>query len=344
MKETLVNNTMLVKETNVELVRDALRAALLTTRQEIASMTGLSVATCKNVINELIITGEVLEDDLEESSGGRPAKKFRYNKDFLHLACIGIFYDSSVKKIQCIVSNAVGDILENNTKIYDEISYDIIDSIVRDIHQRYRAIKALTISIPGESYDGIIRFCDIKELQGVPLEIMLHEEYDMNVNVEGIAHVLVYGYYKSHPDLQDKTVAVILAPKDLYLGAGIVVNGQLIKGDRHLAGEVSFIANDRTREESLELMKDKDFFMKSLTTATTAIISVVNPSKIIITGGAIQEDISEALYEKCRQIVPKVFMPELEVALNIEEIFISGIISMVLSHTTSHLKIIRSYI
>ena len=109
-----------------------------------------------------------------------------------------------------------------------------------------------------------------------------------------------------------------------------------------MAGEVSFISSNMTREEALTLMADEEFFMNSLTTAITAIISVINPTRMVIAGNAISEDMKDIIYDNCLNIIPEVFMPELEVIPNTDEYFMNGIITLALNNTTTGLKLIAN--
>jgi len=342
--KTLINNTSLVKKTNISLIRNHLRKVHLATRTEVAHATGLSIATCKNLLNEMLSTGEVFKDEEKESNGGRPATQYRYNEDFIKVACIGISFDASIKTLRSIVANSFGDAIEETIQIHNQITYDTVNTSLERMIDKYPDIQAVTISIPGECYDGIVRFCDIKELQGAPLETGLAEKYNVKINVEGITQLIAYGYYQTHTELAMKNMAVILAPQNLYLGAGIIVGGQLIRGDKSMAGEISFIATDIPREEALKRMADETFLMNALTTATTAIISVINPTKIVITGGAVKSDMHDILYQKCHDIIPDVFMPEIEIRPDTEKFFVTGIINMALNHATSDVKLISDRI
>jgi hypothetical protein len=42
------------------------------TTSSVSNITGLSVATCGNVIKSLVQTGEIIEVEMVESHGGRP--------------------------------------------------------------------------------------------------------------------------------------------------------------------------------------------------------------------------------------------------------------------------------
>lgn len=65
----IANNSIRVKRINQELIKEALKAMKQGTKAAVASVTGLSIATCGNILNELVETGEVIETELEASSG-----------------------------------------------------------------------------------------------------------------------------------------------------------------------------------------------------------------------------------------------------------------------------------
>lgn len=54
----LTNNTLRVKESNTNLILDTLKSLQIATRAEIARITGLSIATCGNILKDLV-TSEI---------------------------------------------------------------------------------------------------------------------------------------------------------------------------------------------------------------------------------------------------------------------------------------------
>ena len=53
----------------------------LVPKNSLSISTGLSIATCGNILKDLILSDEVIELDLAQSEGGRPARRFRYNEN-----------------------------------------------------------------------------------------------------------------------------------------------------------------------------------------------------------------------------------------------------------------------
>ncbi|MFJ1227678.1 ROK family protein, partial [Yersinia enterocolitica] len=76
MTTVLINTTRQMKKKNIMLVTGTLKSLVSATKSDISAQTGLSLATCGTILNELCAEGEVIEESLDESRGGRPAKRY----------------------------------------------------------------------------------------------------------------------------------------------------------------------------------------------------------------------------------------------------------------------------
>ena len=69
----------LMKEINLNAVRRAMRRLETATKPQLAAETGLSVVTIASLIRELTQRGELTEEALAPSTGGRPASVYRFD-------------------------------------------------------------------------------------------------------------------------------------------------------------------------------------------------------------------------------------------------------------------------
>ena len=79
--------------------------------------------------------------------------------------------------------------------------------------------------------DESIYVCDIKELEGIPLVKQLTDDHRLAPVLESDIDMIAFGYYKSHPELDGKAVSAIIYPEGTYPGAGIIVDGTILRGD-----------------------------------------------------------------------------------------------------------------
>ena len=76
-------DTAQIKRINTNLIRRTMLAGNAWTKDMLAAQTGLSTATCRKILMEMLESCEVTELSPADPKGGRPARRFRYNRDFV---------------------------------------------------------------------------------------------------------------------------------------------------------------------------------------------------------------------------------------------------------------------
>lgn len=104
----LNRTTREMKINNVVLVTHALKSLGSATKAELAVATGLSIATCGTVLNELSSNSEVLALEREVSRGGRPAQRYAYNPDYFSVLSIYAQGSDAAAQIIWTVNSATG--------------------------------------------------------------------------------------------------------------------------------------------------------------------------------------------------------------------------------------------
>ncbi|SFM35172.1 ROK family protein [Pelosinus propionicus] len=337
----IINNTMRVKQVNVELVKTALKALAFGTKLAIANATGLSVATCGNILNELLERGEVIEADLEQPNGGRPARRFMYNANYSYIACIYVSNEGGIYKTIHVVTNLAGEILEEISMEVEVINYEVIDSLILKLICSYENIKAIGIGVPGIIHKGEIGSCDIKELIDIPLATRLKAKYGLQITVENDMNLISYGFYKRQNYDEDKTIAVVIFPKDNCSGAGIIVEGHIIRGNTNFAGEVSYLPFDHLREEQIMKITHREVYFPLIVKTIASIIAVINPETIVVTGGLIRSDMIIDISNSCETFIPHAHMPQIIIQENMQSDYIYGLVSMTLESLTCDIQLIE---
>lgn len=236
------HNTQLVKKINVELVKNALRTSGTGTKASVAGQTRLSVATCGTILNELVQTGEILELGWEESSGGRPARKYQFNADYSSIICMIVRAEGGRQSITCALANLNGEIIEEAVKDYDEITPDTLGEWLDEMIADRLNVQAIGIGIPGVVQQDRIGICDVPALAEQPLGLFLKERYkEVEIIIENDMNLTVYGLYQKLLLDEESHFAVLTFPKNHYPGAGFMVNGRLLNGNSFFSGEVSYL-------------------------------------------------------------------------------------------------------
>lgn len=337
----ITNNSIRVKKINQELIKQTLKMMGQGTKSMIASATGLSVATCGNILNEFLETGEVIETELEEPSSGRPARRYIYNSNFAYIACIYASSEGGQHSLTYVVTNLIGETVNEGFQEVSLADASAIDSIIESLIDKYPDIKALGIGIPGFVHQGVINVCDIAELLNIPLEARLKEKYELEVTVDNDMNLTVYGFYKKQNYYEDKTIVVVTFPKNNFPGSGMMIDGHIHRGTTQFAGEISFLPYGISRKEQFAQFHHQDTFVALAAKSIMSLIAIVNPETIALTGELVREEHIEGIYSQCKGVIPDEHMPQVIVLNNPHEHYINGLIAVTLESLSYNLQLVE---
>lgn len=342
--DKIINNTRLVKQTNIELATSALRKLGKATRAELSDATGLSVATCGNIIRELLTTGEIQEGELIISGGGRPSREFLYNANYSQALCISVMSDRKSHFLNYAVVNLQGQIIKRETIRQDTMTFDVIDNVIGKCKKKYKSIQVIGIGIPGMVRDGVVKYCDCDQLNGIAIKSILINKYGLKVLVENEMHLMVYGHFKNNPELRGQSLAVLFAPENHLIGAGFVINDQILKGSSNLSGEINYLPFGLSRSQFLEQCNNKDTFLPIVVKIITSIVPTINPAVLVLTGSLFKPEMLPVIQKQCSEIIPEEFLPHFVFQQDLDEDYLKGIISLTLEKITSGLQLVKSNI
>lgn len=332
-------NTAQVKKMNIQLVKSTLKAQGVATKASIAGITQLSVATCGTILNELLARGEVMELEADGSSGGRPAKQYKYNADFGCIICFLVKTEGGIHSVSYSIVNLLGEIKTGKTLALRHIDTEVIDQLLDDLICNNENVQAIGIGIPGVVHRGTIGVCDVPELAGQPLGSYLEGKYDIPIKIENDMNMTVYGFYHLQNFDEDKTIAIVTFPQNHFPGAGFMIDGRLLSGNTTFAGEVSFLPFDISREEQLRQLQTKEGLIQLVTKTLSSIIAIINPVIIAMTGEMLRESYLEQLYRGCLKDIPEEHMPQLVVRHNMHQEYMAGLITATLECLTYRMQV-----
>jgi predicted NBD/HSP70 family sugar kinase len=303
----IVNNTTHVKRSNAELVRTGLLERD-DTKVGLSARTGLSLATCSTIVNGMVADGEALPTGEAASSGGRPARMYRYNPDFAHVLGISAANEGGVNRVACAVFTSTGGLRESRTLMPARITPGTLESAVARFLERDPLIKAVGVGVPAIVRGGVIGRGDIPSLRDVALADRLHARFGVTVVVENDTNATAYGYYQRHARELD-SLAVVMVPRGNGPGTGIVVDGRILRGHSGFAGEVHYLPENYNPQ--LQDAADGAAFTRALARMLATVAALVDPQRILLTGELVRPAMMEPLARACRDVIPPEHCPEL---------------------------------
>jgi len=332
---------MKLKQINIDLVKEVLKVFEYCTKNSISQETGLSVATCGNILSELLITGEVIELELEASKGGRPARRFVYNENYASVAAVYFRKEGETESMVSVVSNLLGDNIYEHTLEETDFNIDTIEKNIDMLIDKFPNLKVLALGIPGVVHNGHIGFSHFEALAYFPLEEKLMDKYDLLIIAENDMNSTAIGFYESYTKKKPESLAYIYYPKDGISGSGIIVNGQIVKGHSNFAGEVSFLPLPITHEEQCHIQKDNTLFSEYISKVIASINGIINPKKIVLSGYYFESPLTELIKETLTKWVPEDHRPELIFEKDIHDNYVRGLTHLALDQLKCNIQIVE---
>lgn len=210
-------------------------------------------------------------------------------------------------------------IIINNEIIKSKISmediYDVIDTIIL----QYPHIQVIGISTPGIINDGFVASTSIIGLNDLNMYQLLKERYHQQIVIDNDVNTAAVGYYASQQ--QFSSLIFLFQPNNHFGGAGIIVNGQLIKGHAHIAGEVQYLPLNYSDHPQV-LAKTPEGALELVSKTIVALSSVIGPEAIILSCTLIP-DVDE-LKKTIAQYIPESYLPQIIKIENIQEYILLG--------------------
>lgn len=315
-----MNDTAALRKENKILIFQLMRDGRSYTKQQIAVHTGLSVATCNTLLNEMASDKEVIGEKQQLQSVGRHSSLYRINENYENYICIWFEMIHNVKYLNTYVVSFLGNVVEEYHDTYDVLDERVIvQSIERAINQY---VTQVIVGTPSLVEDGIIRHCDITELENVNLNELLYQRFKCPVVIDNDMHYRILGFYKEKGD-KDGILTLANFPSHVLPGTSSIHRGELIGGYSGLAGMVGFLPNEFNRQEQMNMLTE-EHAVPIIINALVSVIAMINPDTIVLTGDLIQKGQLDDLLRRCAKYIPKEHLPKMLYEKDTTKYYLSG--------------------
>jgi len=333
-------NAMVIKEVNTNLVRTALKGAGEATKQQIATITGLSAMTVGTILQQLLQTAEVLETELSASGGGRPAQRYQYNGDYAYVLTLFPYETGGRIQIRSTVVNLLGSFVHEGVEDVAQVDIACFERIMDALIAEHPAIRAIGIGLPGAEWQGKIVISDYKALLGISLVDYFKQRYDMPVIMENDVNAAVVGYCEQNHIRSDEAVAYIYFPDRFPPGAGIFINGHLFKGRRNYAGEIGHIPAG-TPWGDAAFIATAERVDQAIVQLISTICAVINPDRVVLHASFLHQADRNRIAEVCRAELPVSAVPEVIVSEDFTADYLAGMVARTLSTLEPNIMLSR---
>ena len=243
-----------VRATNLAVVLRYVRANAPCSRADIAASTGLNKATVSSLVADLIERRLLREIGLTEHRIGRPATMLVL--DGSPYAAIGL--EVNADYLTAVGIDLAGTQLLSWRRSFTGLTASpskavaTIASLARRavtrVNKEGRQVLGLTVGVPGlVDPEGTVRLAPNLDWRDIDLRDRLVKALgapDYPVAIENEANLAAVAAYRYGPHAG--TANLVYLTGEVGIGAGVIIDGRLVRGGRGFAGEIGHVQVDPT--------------------------------------------------------------------------------------------------
>lgn len=288
------------------------------TKVDLSDKLGISFPTISKFLAQMEKDGELISVGLDDSSGGRRAKRYTYNPEYM--LGLAIFLERT--ETNYIVFNCLGEVKDvgktSSALIDDDLK--LLTECIEEIKEKYPKISSVSIGVPGSVDNGrIIYIPGYEYLQNFDLKGYLENRFSIPVVIENDMNAAVLGYHDSKGNRKNNSLIYLYSGQN-GPGAGIMVNGVVVRGSTNFSGEVSFVPqyDDRNFGQALEngnrskkAMICEEYEIDAISRLVASFVATINPYTIIFCDDELNQFIIDQIVKRSSMYIPVEHLPEL---------------------------------
>ncbi len=337
-----------IKEINSSLVKNTLKKLGSATRAQLSEVSGISPTTVKSLLGELIKSKEVIRLGLDESSGGRRAGRYALNLD----ESLALTFYIRNNLIHYSISNPLRKVLEYKCIEISSFNYiQEIESIIAEIIKTNNNIKAIGIAVPGIVDIYKKKYLAGKKLndwQTINIGEYIESKFNIPVILENDLNAIAFGYSLNLMELLHVSDLNILNMIYIHFteagtGAGIIANGELVRGSSKYAGELAFIPINKNQhlQALIDSNPDDISYIDAVCRVIASINCILNPGMVVIGGESFRFELIDKIKENCESYIPKEVLPDIYLSEDSVKDCFTGITEFTLKLMYSGVKLIK---
>lgn len=332
MAET-VGTPQNMKKQNVDLIFHALIDMGTATRSEIAAATEISVTTVRTLLDELLLSGDVIETSLDQSTGGRRATRYALNNNTNHILALYYLEEQIVYRVCSLAGEILYEGAEQKSVYESEQHlFDLVNSLAANWQ-----ISAIGLGVPGiVDNKNYINRLDLNTWDTHEIGAKLQNAYGLPIVLENDLNAMAAGYACLLGDAQ--VDMVYLQFNDSCVCAGLMAGGQIIRGAMRFAGEFSYIPynSDKTLVDALHASTNQAQLLSVISHTLNILSCTTNPSLVVLGGERLQdagEDIIQAIQQYMDKEIPRRNQPEIVLRRDSREDYLLGLTQLSIEHS-----------
>lgn len=281
---------------HMDSLRQALTGVRRATRAQLAEATGLSTMTVGKLLGQMERRGEVTQDELERAQSGRPSMVASYCGDYAHFATICAEQQEGQSTFLMSVFNLFGERVHSEQMRLAEVREDSFDAFFEAMQAQGFRLRLAVFALPGEAEGDCLFISDFEALLYGRFLPRIRERFRVETLFENDVNMAVLGHAMAAGAQQ--VCAGAYFPRRYCPGAGAVIDGRILHGQRHFAGEITFLRGE-TPWEQLDY-GDAQRAAEAIEPLVAAYACILAPQTMVLYGDFLTPELMEAIRVRLR--------------------------------------------
>jgi predicted NBD/HSP70 family sugar kinase len=299
-------------------IRKSLLELESATKVELSDKLGISFPTISKFLAQMEKDGELISVGLDDSSGGRRAKRYQYNPEYM--LGLAIFLERT--ETNYIVFNCEGEVKDagNTSSLLVDADLSLLTQCVENILEKFPKIGSIAVGVPGSVNNGqIIYIPGYGQLENFDLKGYLENHFSIPVEIENDMNAAVLGFHDSKGKKKNESLVYLYSGQN-GPGAGIMVNGTVVRGSTNFSGEVSFVPqyDDKNFQQALgneagtkKALIGEEHEIDAISRLVASFVAIINPHMIIFCDDEVNQNTINAILKRSSTYIPPAHLPEL---------------------------------
>lgn len=328
-----INRPELVKEHNLNLVREQLFKVRQATRQQLSELTGISNVTLGTLLQRLLETGEVIEAEKFQSTSGRPARVYYFNPRQRYGLLVSVSYEEGSYRFRAALTNLYGEVVWEETQPAACLDREATFRYFRRLLRIRKPVSAVSVGLPAVGFGEYLHKGRVPEYLSLEALEELERETGVPFLVENDVNLAAIGYVKRHGVGMGETLAYLFFMKGNYGGSAIYLDGKLHLGKGRFAGEFPPIPYgpdwSRMEPEPAGVLTD------TLFTTLLPYLMILAPHRLVIASNYIREPHLDEIERRTVSLLGERQRPKFALTESFQQDYQEGLKQLVLEQITN---------
>lgn len=321
-------NESSIKLENMNRIWHLLRGVERATIAQLADWSELSVVTTTALTKELLQLGQIEQDSIVQPQVGRPAIAYRFAAEFKLILIIYMLEREQLDIAHFSICDLHGSSIFSTQETISNPSLSSFDEMTAALLKQFPSISYIGLGLPvGSEQEGRLVASDYPSLQNSALRAHFIERFRLPTVIENDINAATLGYCFAH-NREKQCVVSMFCPHKYTPGAGICLNGAIVKGRDGLAGACQHLPYG---EEWQKYRDDPQKQIEIVVMILRMTMCLLNPHAIVLYWDRPASDIASQLRKSCLSDTEKILIPELVLSDQLEQDFKTGLTHLTLN-------------